>query len=101
MKKIILSGLVAGIVLLILSILGLYGTIWLFPKLAAQYYDPAFDTQSGRYMIYYAHPFVIGLALSWFCARFKGSLTGSCVLRRLDCIQNMSSAAVDILRSWI
>jgi hypothetical protein len=83
-KKIILSGLVAGIVLLILSILGLYATIWFFPKLAAQYYDPAFDNQSGRYMIYYAHPFVIAMALSWFWHRFKSVLTGSFLARGME-----------------
>lgn len=84
MKKTILSGLAAGVVLLILSILGLYGTIWFFPKLAAQYYDPAFDAQSGRYMLYYAHPFVIGLALSWFWNRFKGVLKGSFLTRGIE-----------------
>lgn len=83
-KKIILSGVVAGIVLLILSIVCLYGTIWLFPGLASQYYDPAFDAQSSRYMIYYAHPFVIGMALSWFWNRFKGALTGSFLMRGIE-----------------
>ena len=77
MKKVITSGLLAGVVLLILSVVGLFATIWLFPALAMQYYDPAFDSQSGRYMIYYAHPFVIGLALAWFWDRFKGALKGS------------------------
>jgi hypothetical protein len=77
MKKVFASGLIAGIVLLIFSILGLFATIWLFPTLAMQYYDPAFDNQSGRYMIYYAHPFVIALALAWFWDRFKGALKGS------------------------
>ena len=84
MKKIITSGLIAGIVLLILSVLALYAMIWFFPTLAAQYYDPAFDSQSGRYMIYYAHPFVIGLALAWFWDRFKTVLKGSNLTRGLE-----------------
>src|SRR6201996_4589858 len=84
MKKIITSGLIAGVVLLILSVLALYVTIWFFPTLAAQYYDPAFDTQSGRYMIYYAHPFVIALALAWFWDRFKGALKGSYVTKGIE-----------------
>jgi hypothetical protein len=84
MKKIITSGLVAGVVLLILSILGLYATIWFFPNLAAQYYDPAFESQSGRYMIYYAHPFVIALALAWFWDRFKTVLRGSRLTRGFE-----------------
>jgi hypothetical protein len=84
MKKIILSGLLAGVVLLILSIGGLYATIWFFPGVAAQYYDPTFDTQAGRYMIYYAHPFVIALALSWFWDRFKGVLTGGFLTKGIE-----------------
>jgi hypothetical protein len=83
-KKMILSGLVAGVVLLILSIASLYSSLWLFPKLSLQYYDAAFDAQSSRYMIYYAHPFVIGLALSWFWNRFKGVLTGSFLMRGIE-----------------
>jgi hypothetical protein len=83
-KKILLSGLVAGTVLLIFSIAGLYGTVWLFPKLAVQYYDAAFDAQSSRTMIYYAHPFVIGMALSWFWNRFKGTLKGSFLIRGIE-----------------
>lgn len=84
MKKIITSGLIAGIVLLVLSIVGLYATIWFFPTVAVQYYDPSFDNQSGRYMIYYAHPFVIGLALAWFWDRFKGALKGSYLTKGIE-----------------
>lgn len=76
MKKIIRSGIIAGVVLLLLSIAGLYVTIYFFPSIAAQYYDPAFNSQESRYLIYYAHPFVIGLALAWFWDRFKGTLKG-------------------------
>ena len=84
MKKIIVAGLLAGFVLLILSILGLYITIWFFPDLAAQYYDPAFDTGPDKYLLYYVHPFVIALALSWFWDRFKTSLTGSFLTRGIE-----------------
>ena len=84
MKKIIVAGLVAGVVLLILSVLGLYITIWLFPNIASQYFDPAFDTQSSRVMIYYLHPFVIALALSWFWSRFKDVLKGSFITRGIE-----------------
>jgi hypothetical protein len=76
-KKIILPGLVAGSVLLLLSIVGIYATIWLFPTLAVLYFDPAFDTQSERAVLYFAHPFVAGLALSWFWHLSKGLFKGS------------------------
>jgi hypothetical protein len=84
MKKIIVVGLLAGVVLLILSILGLYVTIWFFPGLAAQYYDPAFDSGPDKYLLYYVHPFVIAMALSWFWNRFKTLLTGSFVTRGIE-----------------
>jgi hypothetical protein len=84
MKKIVISGLVAGVVLLIFSVLGLYVTIWLFPSIAVQYFDPAFNTQSSRIMLYYIHPFVISMALSWFWSRFKGILTGSFLTRGIE-----------------
>ena len=84
MKKIIVPGIVAGFVLLILSVAGLYATIWLFPGLAMQYFDPAFDMQSSRVMIYYLHPFVIAMALSFFWGRFKTVLTGSFLTRGIE-----------------
>jgi hypothetical protein len=84
MKKIIITGLVAGAALLILSVLGLFVTIWVFPTIASQYYDPAFDMQSSRIMIYFIHPFIISLALSWFWQRFKGALAGSFLTRGIE-----------------
>ena len=84
MKKIILSGLLAGVVLLILSVIALYLTIWLFPELAIEYFNPAFETQESRIMIYYIHPFIIAMALSWFWQRFKDVLTGSFISRGIE-----------------
>jgi len=84
MKKIIIAGLVAGIVLLVLSVMGLYATIWFFPDVAMQYFNPAFNDQSSRYMIYYVHPFIISMALSWFWNRFKDVLTGSFLTRGIE-----------------
>lgn len=84
MKKIIFPGLVAGVVLLILSILGLYMTIWLFPDLAMQYFQPTFNDQSSRVMLYFIHPFLIAMALSWFWNRIKGILKGSFLTRGIE-----------------
>jgi hypothetical protein len=75
---------VAGIALLILSVGGLYATIWLFPGLAVQYFAPTFGDQSSRVMIFYLHPFIIALALSWFWSRFKTVLTGSFLTRGIE-----------------
>jgi len=84
MKKIVKSGLVAGIVLLVLSVTALYLTLWLLPGLAVEYFNPAFESQESRIMIYYIHPFIISLALSWFWQRFKGVLTGSFISRGIE-----------------
>ena len=84
MKKIIIAGSVAGVLLLLLSVLGLYTTIWFFPGLAVQYFDPAFSADADKVMLYYVHPFVISMALSWFWNRFKGVLTGSFMTRGIE-----------------
>ena len=83
-KKIILSGLVAGLVLLVLSVIGLYATVWLLPSLAVQYFDPAFDSQSQRAVLYFIHPFIAGLALAWFWDRCKSLFTGSFLGRGIE-----------------
>jgi hypothetical protein len=84
MKKILLSGLIAGIVLLVFSVAGLYITIYMLPSVASQYFDPAFAAPSGRATIYYLHPFVISFALAWFWNRVKGVLTGSFLTRGIE-----------------
>ena len=84
MKKIIIPGLVAGCVLMLLLVAGLYIIIWLFPGIALQYFDPAFDSEPGRNRLYYLHPFVLSLTLSWFWSRFKGVLTGSFLTRGIE-----------------
>lgn len=83
-KKIISSGLTAGLALLLLSVMGLYATIYLFPGVAAQYFDPAFDVPQGRFMLFYLHPFIISLALAFFWERFKQVLTGSFISRGIE-----------------
>jgi hypothetical protein len=83
-KKVLLSGLATGCVLLVLSIVGLFGTIWLFPSVAVQYFDPAFDRQSDRAILYFAHPFVAGTSLAWFWDRSRGLFKGSFLNRGLE-----------------
>jgi hypothetical protein len=83
-KKILVPGLVTGLVLLVVSILGLYGTIWIFPSLAVQYFGPAFDAQSERAILYFIHPFIAGLAFAWFWDRCKEMLKGSFLGRGIE-----------------
>ena len=84
MKKIIFPGIVGGVILLILSVLGLYLNIWLFPDLAMQYFQPTFNDQSSRIMLYFIHPFIIAMALSYFWNRTKSKLTGSFITRGIE-----------------
>jgi hypothetical protein len=84
MKKTIISALAAGVILLVFSILGLYITVWFFPGIAVQYFDPAFDVQPGRFMLYCLHPFIISLALSFFWVRVRKILTGSFIPRGIE-----------------
>lgn len=84
MKKVFISGIVAGIVLLVLSFAALYLTILFFPGLALEYYDPAFRMNDNLSALYYIHPFLLGLALAWFWERFKGVLTGGFTMRGIE-----------------
>ena len=83
-KKIFFPGLVTGLVLLVLSVLGLYVTIWIFPSLAVRYFDPTFDTQSERAILYFTHPFIAGLAFAWFWDRCKEMFKGSFLDRSIE-----------------
>ena len=84
MKNIIIGGIISGIAMLILSISGLYATIYFFPSLAEEYFNPAFDSQSARIKFYYIHPFIISMALAWFWSRFKSVLNGSYITRGIE-----------------
>jgi hypothetical protein len=83
-KKIVLPGAIAGAVLLVLSFAMLFGAIKLFPALAEEYYNPVFRTDGGRNWMFYVHPFLLAMALSWFWERFKGQFTGSMIVRDLE-----------------
>ncbi|HVB03259.1 MAG TPA: hypothetical protein VNE41_06035 [Chitinophagaceae bacterium] len=84
MKKIIIAGLLVGGVFLFLHILGLYLIRFTLPGIAVQYFDPAFDAQSDRFVFYCIHPFVLSMSLSWFWSRLKGVLAGSFLTRGIE-----------------
>jgi hypothetical protein len=84
MKKIFVSGIIAGFVLLIFCVIGLYASEWLLPELTKDYYTPVINAGAGRVIIYSVHPIVTGLALSWFWSKFKDSLTGSFFSRGIE-----------------
>lgn len=84
MKKVLISGLIAGFVLFILSYGGLYVGIMLFPTLFIEYNNPLFNSDGSRDLLFYLHAFVFSMALSWFWHRFKELFSGPLVLRGLE-----------------
>jgi hypothetical protein len=84
MKKIFVSGIIAGFVLLVFCVIGLYAAQWLLPELTKDYYTPVFSASAGRIIIYSMHPIITGLALSWFWSRFKQTLAGSFISRGIE-----------------
>ena len=84
MKKVITSGVVAGVVLFIISYGGLYLSIKFAPELFVMYNNPLFNSDGSRDVFFYLHAFIISFALSWFWERFKGLFNGPFLLRGLE-----------------
>jgi len=84
MKKVLISGAVAGFILFIVSIVSLYLTVLILPNLALEYYSPAFKSTSLGKILYFIHPFIVSFALAWFWDRFKGQLGKSFWIKDLE-----------------
>ncbi|MBU6342231.1 MAG: hypothetical protein KGS48_12115 [Bacteroidetes bacterium] len=76
MTKFLLKGFVAGAALLLLSYAALYLVVHFFPSLAEQYYDPIFNFEGEKGILYFVHPFILSFALAWFWRRFKSLFHG-------------------------
>lgn len=77
MKRFLLKGIIAGVVLSVFSYVALYLAVMLFPKIAEEYYDPIFSFDDQKGVLYFVHPFILSFALAWFWRRFKGLFHGS------------------------
>ena len=84
MKKVLTTGLIAGIVLFIISYGGLFLSIRFFPELFVMYNNPLFNSDGSKDVLFYLHAFIISFALSWFWERFKGLFHGPFILRGLE-----------------
>lgn len=84
MKKVFISGLIAGVTLFIVSYGGLFLTIKFIPQLFITYNNPLFNSDGSRDVLFYMHAFIISFALSWFWERFKGLFHGPFLLRGLE-----------------
>ncbi|MBC8051763.1 MAG: hypothetical protein H7Y13_01735 [Sphingobacteriaceae bacterium] len=84
MKKVLVSGLIAGIILFIVSYGGLFLAINFIPELFIVYNNPLFNSDGSRDVLFYLHAFIISFALSWFWERFKPLFEGPFALRGLE-----------------
>lgn len=84
MKKIILSGFVAGLALLAFSYGVLFFTIRFFSQLVEEYYNPVFWPGNDRAILFFLHPFILSFALAWFWERFKKMFSGALWLRGVE-----------------
>ena len=84
MKKVLFSGIVAGISLFIISYGGLILAIKFVPELFVVYNNPLFNSDGSRDVLFYLHAFIISFALSWFWERFKSLFGGNFLLRGVE-----------------
>ena len=85
MKKGIFLVLLAGGVVLAASLVLLYTSIFLFPKIMEEYYNEVFRSSSfDTDWLFYVHPFILSAALKWFWERYKELFKGSIVTRGLE-----------------
>jgi hypothetical protein len=84
MKNTATSILLAGLFVLLVSIVLMYAAIFLFPALMEEYYNAAFRSSSFETdWLFYAHPFLLSIALRWFWEQFKANFDGSLVTRAI------------------
>lgn len=84
MKKIMSSGFVASIVLLVFAYLCLMVMPVLLPKVAEEYYNPSFVSDESRNLLYYLHPVLLAFGLAWFWNRFKLLLKGNALMQGIE-----------------
>jgi hypothetical protein len=85
MKKILIAGFTAGIVLLLISLGLMFLVIKIFPTLAEEYFSPVFRWSSVETdWMFYVHPFILSFSLKWFWERYKDVFKGSYLLRAFE-----------------
>lgn len=84
MKKIILSVITSGFVLLILSAAMFFASTYFLPGITQEYLSATFRTAGPGDWLYYVHPFILSIALKWFWERYKSLFSGSLLLRALE-----------------
>lgn len=79
MKKIFLSGLILGAVLLVVSLISNQLSYFLFPGLKAEYQNPALfrPWTDPAMQLFFLHPFILGVILTWLWSKLKNSFGNS------------------------
>lgn len=85
MKKAASAVIASSIILLLVSFGLLYAMIAIFPGIAEEYFSPVFRwSNAGTDWMFYAHPFVLSIALKWFWERYKEILPGGTFMKALE-----------------
>lgn len=84
MKRVVLSLVLASIVLLVMSLLMLKLSIYLFPSVTMEYLSPVFRNAGKMDLLFYLHPVIISIALKWFWERYKSDFTGHFLWRAFE-----------------
>ena len=84
MKRVILAVVISGFTLLMLSAVMFYVSVYFFPEITQEYLSTVFRTSGRTDWLYYAHPFILSVALKWFWERYKGIFVGSYILRAVE-----------------
>jgi hypothetical protein len=84
MKKILISGLITGCILFVVSYGSLFLAVKFFPFVFTEYFNPLFNSDGSRDVLFYLHAFIFSFALSWFWERFKNLFKGMFMLRGLE-----------------
>jgi hypothetical protein len=85
MKKSLSPILLAGVLVLVVSLVLLYSVIYLMPGVMDEYYNPVFRSSSFKTdWLFYAHPFILSISLFWFWDRFNSFFQGSFIWRAFE-----------------
>jgi len=86
MKKVILSGIIAGLLILIVEF-GITGLFGLFPQVNADYNNPsiisAVSGSSILTLFVFIYPFILGILFSWLWEKSKSLFKGAWIRRGL------------------
>lgn len=82
-RRVLISGFVAGVVLSFLSYLSLYLAIRFIPFVFVDYINPLFISDGSRDIMFYLHAMIISMALAYLWEKLKTLFSGNFFQRGL------------------